>query len=138
MVSCGAAPALGARLDLIVMRQPGAPPRPELEMCAVGEDGMRIINDEVVRLARFSEKTELAKADARERALLFDLLSTASTSAGWVNVSDIPSSPRRSSPLPNGPTCLPSTLSVPSPVAATHSLTSAHLLVAGSRITRRR
>jgi putative phosphoribosyl transferase len=58
---------LGAPLDVIVVRKLGVPFQPELGMGAVGEGGARIINDEVVRLARVS-KQELADVERRERA----------------------------------------------------------------------
>jgi putative phosphoribosyl transferase len=59
--------ALGAPLDVIVVRKLGVPFQPELAMGAVGEDGVRVINREVVRLARVSED-ELAGIEAREQA----------------------------------------------------------------------
>ncbi len=58
---------LGAPLDVIVVRKLGVPFQPELGMGAVGEGGARIINDEVVCLARVS-KQELADVERRERA----------------------------------------------------------------------
>ena len=61
--------ALGAPLDVIVVRKLGVPFQPELGMGAIGEDGVRVINPEVIRLARVSEK-ELGAAEARERAEL--------------------------------------------------------------------
>ena len=42
---------LGAPLDVIVVRKLGVPFQPELAMGAVGDDGVRVINREVVRLA---------------------------------------------------------------------------------------
>jgi len=61
--------ALGAPLDVIVVRKLGVPFQPELGMGAIGEDGARIINREVVRLAGVSAD-ELAAVEARERAEL--------------------------------------------------------------------
>ena len=61
--------ALGAPLDVIVVRKLGVPFQPELGMGAIGEDGVRIINDEVVRMAGVSE-TGLAMVEERERAEL--------------------------------------------------------------------
>lgn len=58
--------ALGAPLDVIVVRKLGVPIQPELAMGAIGEDGARFINEEVVDLARVSS-TELAAVEARER-----------------------------------------------------------------------
>ena len=59
--------ALGAPLDVIVVRKLGVPFQPELAMGAVGEDGVRVINWEIVRLAEVTEK-ELAAIGAREQA----------------------------------------------------------------------
>ena len=59
--------ALGAALDVIVVRKLGVPWQPELAMGAIGEDGVRVINDEVVRGTGVS-KRELAAVEARERA----------------------------------------------------------------------
>jgi putative phosphoribosyl transferase len=58
--------ALGAPLDVIVVRKLGVPFRPELGMGAVGEDGVRVINPEVVHAAGVSEH-ELAAVQAREQ-----------------------------------------------------------------------
>ena len=60
------AKALGVPLDVIVVRKLGVPVQPELAMGAIGEDGARFINDEVVRLAHVSP-AELADVEARER-----------------------------------------------------------------------
>jgi predicted phosphoribosyltransferase/alpha-beta hydrolase superfamily lysophospholipase len=61
--------ALRAPLDVIVVRKLGVPSQPELAMGAIGEDGIRIINDDVVRLTRVSP-AELAAVEAAERAEL--------------------------------------------------------------------
>lgn len=61
--------ALGAPLDVIVVRKLGAPFQPELAMGAVGEEGVRILNDELVAEARLTE-VDLAVVEARERAEL--------------------------------------------------------------------
>ena len=61
--------ALGAPLDVIVVRKLGVPFQPELGMGAIGEDGVRVINPEVVRLAGVAGN-ELAAVEARERAEL--------------------------------------------------------------------
>jgi putative phosphoribosyl transferase len=59
--------ALDAPLDVIVVRKLGVPVQPELGMGAVGEDGVRVINPEVVHEARVPEN-ELAAVQAREQA----------------------------------------------------------------------
>ena len=59
--------ALGAPLDVIIVRKLGVPFQPELGMGAVGEDGVVVINREVVRLAGVSAG-ELAAVQAREQA----------------------------------------------------------------------
>jgi putative phosphoribosyl transferase len=61
------AQALGAPLDVIVVRKLGVPFQPELAMGAVGEGGVRVIDREIVRLARVSED-ELAAVRAWEQA----------------------------------------------------------------------
>jgi putative phosphoribosyl transferase len=66
-VAAEVARAVGAPLDVIVVRKLGVPFQPELAMGAVGEDGVRVIDAEVVRLARVSAE-ELAAIEARERA----------------------------------------------------------------------
>ena len=66
-VALEVARALGAPLDVIVVRKLGVPFQPELGMGAVGEDGVRVINREVVRAARVPAD-ELAAVQAREQA----------------------------------------------------------------------
>ncbi|HTQ91537.1 MAG TPA: phosphoribosyltransferase family protein, partial [Streptosporangiaceae bacterium] len=66
-VALEVARALGAPLDVIVVRKLGVPFQPELGMGAVGEDGVRVLNCEVVRLARVAAD-ELAAVQAREQA----------------------------------------------------------------------
>ena len=59
--------ALGAPLDVIVVRKLGVPQQPELAMGAVGEGGVRVINRQIVRTAGVPEK-DLAAVVAREQA----------------------------------------------------------------------
>ena len=66
-VALEVARALGAPLDVIVVRKLGVPFQPELGMGAVGEDGVRVINCEVVRMAGVAAD-ELAAVQAREQA----------------------------------------------------------------------
>lgn len=61
--------ALEAPLDVIVVRKLGLPFQPELAMGAIGEGGVRIINDEVVGAARVSAG-EIAQVEQHERAEL--------------------------------------------------------------------
>ncbi|MFF5260919.1 phosphoribosyltransferase family protein [Actinomadura viridis] len=61
--------AMGAPLDVIVVRKLGVPWQPELGMGAIGEGGAREINEEIVRLARVSPE-ELAAVEEREHAEL--------------------------------------------------------------------
>ena len=42
------AQALGVPLDVILVRKVGLPAQPELAMGAIGEDGVRLVNTEVV------------------------------------------------------------------------------------------
>ena len=66
-VALEVARALGAPLDVIVVRKLGVPFQPELGMGAVGEDGVQVINRELVRLAGVPAN-ELAAVQAREHA----------------------------------------------------------------------
>ena len=61
--------ALGAPLDVILVRKVGLPAQPELAMGAIGEDGVRVINDDVVRAEHVSER-EFAGVEELERAEL--------------------------------------------------------------------
>jgi len=63
------AKALGAPLDVIVVRKLGVPFQPELGMGALGEDGVRLVDCDVVRQAGVSER-DLDVVEARERAEL--------------------------------------------------------------------
>ena len=66
-VAAQVACALGAPLDVIVVRKLGVPFQPELGMGAVGEDGVRVLNPEVIRAAGVTGH-ELAVVEACERA----------------------------------------------------------------------
>jgi putative phosphoribosyl transferase len=61
--------ALGAPLDVIVVRKLGVPFQPELGMGAVGEESVRVLDPHVVRIAQVTHD-ELAAVEARERAEL--------------------------------------------------------------------
>src|SRR5213083_3034787 len=69
------AQALRAPLDVLVVRKLGVPFQPELGMGAIGEDGVRVINPEIVDWAGVSENV-LAAVQAREQAEV-------DTRAGW-------------------------------------------------------
>ncbi len=60
---------LDAPLDVIVVRKLGVPYQPELGMGAIGEDGVRVLNQEVLAMARVSED-EVAVVERSERAEL--------------------------------------------------------------------
>jgi putative phosphoribosyl transferase len=66
VVAAVVAKELGAPLDVIVVRKLGVPFQPELGMGAVGEGGVRVINDEVVRMAGVGAD-QLAAVEERER-----------------------------------------------------------------------
>jgi putative phosphoribosyl transferase len=63
------AEALDAPLDVIVVRKLGVPFQPELAMGAIGEDGTRVLDAEVLSLAGVSDE-DLAAVESRERAQL--------------------------------------------------------------------
>ncbi len=66
-VAAEVARALGAPLDVIVVRKLGVPFQPELGLGAVGEDGVRVLNPAVIWDAGVSE-ADLAAVERRERA----------------------------------------------------------------------
>jgi putative phosphoribosyl transferase len=61
--------ALGVPLDVVLVRKVGLPVQPELAMGAIGEDGIRLINTEVVQAEHVSQQ-EFAEVEQRERAEL--------------------------------------------------------------------
>src|SRR5271166_2877331 len=65
-VAAEVADALGAPLDIIVVRKLGASFQPEFAMGALGEDGVRVMNPEALGLAD-ATSGELAVTEQRER-----------------------------------------------------------------------
>jgi len=61
--------ALHAPVDVILVRKLGAPAQPELAMGAIGEDGVRVVADRVVRALGVSD-ADIARVEARERSEL--------------------------------------------------------------------
>jgi len=68
-VAAEVAAALGAVLDVCLVRKLGVPYRPELAMGAIGEDGVRVVNEDVVRTAEVSARA-LAAVEEREQEVL--------------------------------------------------------------------
>ena len=67
------AEALGAALDVLVVRKLGVPSQPELAFGAIGEGGVRVLNDSVLRHVLVSD-AEIADVEAA---------SATSCSAAW-------------------------------------------------------
>ena len=61
--------ALGAVLDVIFVRKLGVPFQPELAMGAIGEDGVRVLNEDVFLHVQVSAEV-LAEVEKRERSEL--------------------------------------------------------------------
>jgi putative phosphoribosyl transferase len=68
-VAAQVAEALGAPLDVIVVRKLGVPFQPELAMGAIGEGGIRVENMDVMRSTELSE-VDLEASEERERGEL--------------------------------------------------------------------
>ncbi|MFF5928255.1 MULTISPECIES: phosphoribosyltransferase family protein [Streptomyces] len=68
-VAAEVAEALGAPLDICLVRKLGVPGRPELAMGAIGEGGVRVVNERIVGDAGVAER-DLAAAEERERAVM--------------------------------------------------------------------
>lgn len=63
------AKALGAPLDVIMVRKLGVPSQPELAMGAIGEGGVRIVNHEALRLMGVTNQA-LAAVEQHQRVVL--------------------------------------------------------------------
>ncbi|MGW1004602.1 phosphoribosyltransferase family protein [Streptomyces sp. NPDC002520] len=68
-VAAQVADALDAPLDVCLVRKLGVPEQPELGMGAIGEDGVRVINQQVLAGTHVS-RAELGRVEERERAEL--------------------------------------------------------------------
>jgi putative phosphoribosyl transferase len=68
-VAAAVANALAAPLDVIVVRKLGVPYQPELAMGAIGENGMRVLNGEVLAATGIRE-SDIADVERRERVEL--------------------------------------------------------------------
>ena len=61
--------ALGAPLDVLIVRKLGLPRQPEVAMGAIGEQGARVVNDDVVRSGGVTDD-EFARVELHERGEL--------------------------------------------------------------------
>lgn len=68
-VAAAVAEALDAPLDVCLVRKLGVPDQPELGMGAIGEDGVRVINQEVLRHTGVGQ-ADLDRVEAHERGVL--------------------------------------------------------------------
>lgn len=66
-VAAEVATALGAPLDVIVVRKVGLPDQPELAVGAIGEEGARVINE---RVLAYADPEAVERVEAVERAEL--------------------------------------------------------------------
>jgi len=66
-VAAEVAAALAAPLDVIVVRKVGLPDQPELAVGAIGEEGARVVNDQVMA---YADPEAVAQVEADERAEL--------------------------------------------------------------------
>jgi putative phosphoribosyl transferase len=78
-VAVEVASAIGAPLDVVVVRKLGVPGAPEVAMGAIGEGGVRVLNEEALRLCRIGpaqlapvERAERERLQARVRLLRRD------------------------------------------------------------------
>lgn len=73
-VAAEVARLLGAPLDVIVVRKLGVPSQPELAMGAIGEGGVRVVDDRIVRGAHVDQE-RLVRVEDEERSVLEDRVS---------------------------------------------------------------
>jgi putative phosphoribosyl transferase len=70
-VAAEVARRLAAPLDVIVVRKLGVPSQPELAMGAIGEGGVRLVDERIMRAAHV-DVARLDEVERRERAVLED------------------------------------------------------------------
>lgn len=70
-VACEVARALGAELDVFVVRKLGVPGQPELAMGAIASGGVTVLNEDVLRLLG-DRQDALRRVEERERQVLAD------------------------------------------------------------------
>lgn len=90
-VAAAVAHALGAPLDVFVVRKLGLPAQPELAMGAVASGGIRVLNEDVLRQARvpaavLEEVTARERAAVESRERLYRADRPAPALAGWDTV----------------------------------------------------
>lgn len=68
-VAAQVAEALGAPLDVVLVRKLGVPFQPELAMGALGEEGVRVLDDEIVAMTGVAPH-QIAAVEERERVEL--------------------------------------------------------------------
>lgn len=66
-VACEVADALGAEVDLLIVRKLGTPGQEELAMGAIASGGVRVLNRDVIEPLRITERA-IAEVERRERA----------------------------------------------------------------------
>jgi len=66
-VACEVAEALGAQVDLIIVRKLGTPGQEELAMGAIASGGVRVLNRDVIEPLRIPERA-IEEVESRERA----------------------------------------------------------------------
>ncbi len=68
-VAAEVARALGAPLDVVIVRKLGVPRQPEVGFGAIGENGVEVLDEQVMRDGRITE-VDLAAIERHERALI--------------------------------------------------------------------
>lgn len=83
-VAAQVADALDAPLDICLVRKLGVPYQPELAMGAIGENGVRVLNDRVLSDAGVSAAA-LAEVETRERVVLEERARRYGTARGFAD-----------------------------------------------------